>query len=418
MRRNNANILCAAGLTASLTMPARAHGQEALRYSLAGETAAESMRAKIADLPYTIKSGDFKLLITPSLGLDYNDNINVSRNNSLDDFILRPFVQFTASYPIGERNLLSLDLGVGYDKYFNHDEYSGPRLHTGSQVAFDLYVGDFRFDLHDRFEYIGDSAGTAAVAGSTRYQYFQNTVGLSSDWDLQDVTITLGYDHLNYISTASFYDYLDRATEMFVARAGLKVHPKLTVGLEGSAAPTSYDKPVLNNNVSYSAGVFGNYQPGHNFSLQPRFGYALYDFQQTSLFVPAQNQNTWYGDITLQHQPSEAISYGVSLGHELKLGIQSDAIEDTYFRPSITWKIVKTVSLQSTVFYEHGIQTGGRFTLEDTYDWYGGTLGATWSFMKNLAASLSYRLTLRSSNLPSQEYTQNLVSLLVTYSPR
>ena len=28
--------------------------------------------------PYTVKAGDFRLLVAPSLGLDWNDNVNLS----------------------------------------------------------------------------------------------------------------------------------------------------------------------------------------------------------------------------------------------------------------------------------------------------------------------------------------------------
>jgi hypothetical protein len=210
---------------------------------------------------------------------------------------------------------------------------------------------------------------------------------------------------------------------MFLARAGLKVHPELTVGVEGTAAPTSYDQPVLNNGVNYSAGVYGDWHPGHNFSLRPSFGYSVYDFQQTSLFVLAQNVNNWYADVNLQHQPTKAISYGIDFGHGSRLGFQSDVIVATYARPAVTWNLLKNISLQAGAFYEHGTQSGGSFTLgsftlEENYDWYGGNIGAVFSVMKNLQASLSYRLTFRSSNLPSDEYTQNLVTLVVTYTPR
>src|SRR5262249_50392038 len=157
-----------------------------------------------------------------------------------------PFVQFNGSYPNGQRNLLQLDVGVGYDAYFKNHDYSGPRLRSGSQVAFDVLTGDFRFNFHDRFEYVGDAAGTAGVAGNGQYQYFQNIVGLSVDWDLQNLVLTLGYDHLNYISAQGYYDYLNHASEMFVARAGLKVHPELTVGVEATATPTTYDQKILN----------------------------------------------------------------------------------------------------------------------------------------------------------------------------
>src|SRR5262245_40380205 len=71
----------------------------------AWEELGREMEAK----PYTIKSGDFRLLMAPQLGIRYNDNVSVSTVNQQEDWILRPAMQFTASYPIGKRNLFLLD---------------------------------------------------------------------------------------------------------------------------------------------------------------------------------------------------------------------------------------------------------------------------------------------------------------------
>ena len=58
-----------------LLFPLASPAQEALTYSLAGQAAAEARRNQTQNQPYTVKSGDFRLLVTPSLGLDYNSNV-------------------------------------------------------------------------------------------------------------------------------------------------------------------------------------------------------------------------------------------------------------------------------------------------------------------------------------------------------
>src|SRR4051794_39663309 len=89
-------------------------GQEALRNSLAGDAAIALRRTQAEVQPYTYKSGDFRLLVTPSLGLEYNDNIAITDGDQREDFILQPFVDLTATYPITKGNLLRLRLGLGY----------------------------------------------------------------------------------------------------------------------------------------------------------------------------------------------------------------------------------------------------------------------------------------------------------------
>ncbi len=397
-----------------------AAAQEALRTSLAGDEAAEARHLQLQSLPDTVKAGDFRLLVTPSLELNWNDNINLTKDNPEADFILRPLVALNASYPFSTYNLLNLSVAVGYDKYIEHDEYSQWRLDSGSELSFDVYVKDFWINFHDQFQYTQDPAQEAAVAGTGSYGTFENTAGLSGTWDLEDVTLTLGYNHLNSLATSGQFDYTDRASEMVVARAGLRVHPKLTVGVEGTASFTTYDQAVLNDYQTYSAGIYADWRPGPYFSVQPRFGYTIFESSQTSASVQGENLSSWYADLTLAHQATDFLSYSLSAGHEIRAGVESSAIEDTYIRPSVNWNVIKDVTLQTSLFYEHGVEGGGQLAgfLEDNYDWYGGGLSLSYTPMKKVRLSLNYRLTLRSSNVPSQEYTQNMVGLQLMYIPQ
>jgi len=396
-----------------------ASAQEALRSSLAGDAAAEARNLQLQSQAYTVKTGDFRLLVTPSLALDCNDNITLARNNTVSDFILRPLVALNASYPVGTYNLLNLSVAFGYDKYVNHDEFSQWRLDSGSALSFDVYVKDFWINFHDRFQYSQDPAAESAVAATGSYGTFQNTAGLSGTWDLKDVTLSLGYDHLNSLSTSSQFNYTDRASEMLVARAGLQVHPKLTIGVEGTAEFTTYDQAMLNKNQVYSAGIYGDWRPGSYFSVQPRFGYTIFNCSQTSSSVQGGNLTSWYADLTLRHQATEALTYSLSAGHEIRPGIQSGAIEDSYIRPNVNWNVIRNLTLQTSLFYEHGAEGGGQQAslLETSYDWYGGGLSLAYSPMKEVRLSLNYRLTLRSSNVASREYAQNMVGLQITYTP-
>jgi hypothetical protein len=327
-------------------------------------------------------------------------------------------LQLKANYPLPENVVLSLDIGIGYDYYFDHHDYSGVRVQSGSQLAFDFFIKDFRFDVHDRFSFSQDSAGVSALYGTAKFSNLQNLAGLTVDWDLEDVIFTVGYDHLNYWIFSSIYEYLDHSSELGLARAGFKVHPRLTVGVEGTASATSYDQPVLNNYLNYSGGVYANWQPGTALSIQPRVGYTLYDSQQTSLFLLAQNQTAWYADLTVRHSITKAITYSLSAGHELRPGIESDLIEDWYARGNIVWSFIKNIDFSTGLSYEHGTQ--GRQGLvagaaSEVYDWFSGDFSVSHPIIKNLSAALRYRFTIRDSDRPNRGYTQNLVGLTLTY---
>jgi hypothetical protein len=403
-------------------VPARA--QEGVRNSLAGQAAAEARKIQLQNQNYTFKSGDFRLLAEPSIEVQYNDNVNVSQNAPQDDVILKPIIHFLGTYPISDRNLFQFDVGVGYDQYVNHSSYSGFRLDTYSQLSYDIYVKDFWINLHDRMSYTRDPAGQSGVANTAFYGGFDNSVGLTTTWDLQDLVVTVGYDHENYISATSDFNQMDRASEVPVARVGLGWAPRFTAGLEGTASSTRYDEPVLNDNTGYSGGLYGDWQPGSYLHVLPRVGYTFYDFDQTSRYVQAVDQDTWYADLTVRHDITDTISYSLSAGHELRLGVQADTIEDWYVRPTVSFKIIKGLGLNTYISYEDGTQ---RITpiapypdlipKTEDYDWFGAGFGVNYRLMRRLLVGLDYRFTIRSSSITDRDYTQDLVGLRLTYQP-
>ena len=397
-----------------------APAQEALHESLAGDAAAQARSRQQESMPYTFKSGDFKLLVTPSLNLGWNDNINLAHTNVLQDFIFFPALGLKVNYPLTQRNLLQLDVTFGYQEYLDHSDYSKLYVQSGSALSYDIYIKDFCINLHDRFSYVQNPPGQAAVAATGTYGTAQNMIGFNTTWDLEDVILSLGYDHQNYWSTTPQFSYTDRASELVVGRGGFKFHPALTAGLEGTVAYTAYDQAVLNNNMAYSAGVYADWRPGNFFHVQPRVGYSIYQFDQTSQTIPASNQDAWYAGLTVTHELSDVVSYSLSAGHELTLGVYGDTIEDWYVRPALNLKIMRDLTLNATFSYQNGSQ-GMQTTPgapSENYDWFTWGLRLGYPLAHQLALGLNYGLTYRTSNEGDRGYTQNVVGLTLTYTPQ
>ena len=414
----------------------RGSAQEALHDLMANNAATESRNKQMQSADYTYKSGDFQVLAEPSLDLQYNDNINLTQTNEESDFIVEPAVRLTTSYPLTQENLLFLDFTIGYSKYISHSELDTLDLNSqsGSGFSFDIGVKDVKINLHDRFSYTQDSAQNAQVANTGSYGTFQNAAGLSAVWDLNDVTLTGGYDHQTVFATSSQFSQDNQSSELLTSQLEFKVHPRITAGLEATASFTSYDQNQLNNNSSYSFGVNADIRPDEAFRIQPRVGYTIYDFQQTSTNIQTSNLGSWYADLNISHDITKTISYAIDAGHEVSLGVESDATEDWYARPSITWKIIKDWQFETGFFYDHGTEgqgsTYGPLRLNDsqTYDWYGGSLTVSHPLSKRFDLALNYRITKRSadstttfvgfgSGTTSGGYLQNLVELTLTYHP-
>jgi hypothetical protein len=145
----------------------------------------------------------------------------------------------------------------------------------------------------------------------------------------------------------------------------------------------------------------------------------MYFFDQTSQVATASDVDSWYADITVAHQPTEVISYTLSVGHEIRMGVQSDAIESTYVRPSVSWAIFRQFSLTTGLSYEHDEDRGGDLqgSTGEIYDYLGANIGIGYSRWKRVSMGLSYNFTLRSSDEASRDYTQNMVGFTVSYHP-
>ena len=77
-----------------------AFGQEALLQFGTTDLASEKLQRQLQSQAYTIKYGDFHMLLQPSIGFYYNDNVRLAKNGAEGSVVLLPVLRATASYPI------------------------------------------------------------------------------------------------------------------------------------------------------------------------------------------------------------------------------------------------------------------------------------------------------------------------------
>ena len=126
--------------------------------SMASAEASEARRiaASTADY-YNLKLGPSMWKFSTGLGLDYNDNVNYTQENPEGDFIFRPQMNVQMLLPVSDQNSLSLALGAGYSAYVQHPELNRTFITPNTGLSFDLYVGDFWINLHDRISITEDT---------------------------------------------------------------------------------------------------------------------------------------------------------------------------------------------------------------------------------------------------------------------
>jgi hypothetical protein len=423
--------------------------QDAIRPSLAGEAAAEARRQSIDNIPYNLQAGPIKLRVSATLGLEYNDNINLSEDGSFttrgilgnpvtitthsqSDFILRPQINLNALWPVTQLNTLRLDVGLGYAFYLDHSNYNtnGVLLTPGSQLAFDIFVGDFRINFHDRFSLEQDPVDEVALSNVADYGRFQNSAGVAVLWDLNQAVVTFGYDHYNFIATNSLFDYLDRNADILSGSIGFTPTSTITVGVEGSVVNTYYDKSVLNDSLTYSAGLFLESQLTSYLKVRVACGIQNIDFDTNGIVNDTQDSNDFYANLLISHRVNSVLSHNLSLGHETQLGVNSNYVTLNYVRHTATWNIIHNTLLSTEFFYEDADDSGGNglllpgviifpnlnpFAAEHIHR-YGGALTLGYQLTPHVTLGLRYQYTQKDSDLALRDYRQNRIALDGTYS--
>ena len=405
-------LLCAASI---------ARSQDVVRPSLAGEAAAEARRQDIEHIPYNLLMGPIRFRVSATLGVEYNDNINLAEVNTQEDVIIRPQVNVNAIWPVTQLNTLRLDLGLGYAFYVDHSnaDTSGVLISPGSQLAFDIFIGDFRINFHERPSLQQDPIAELALSNVVDYGRFENTVGVSVLWDLNKAVVTLGYDHYTYISTTSTFNYLNRNAEELSGNVDFAVSSTTNVGLESYAVFNYYDKNVLNDSTDYAIGAFAETQLTNYLKVRVAGGYQWISFNNggvvsTGPFHDSGKLSDYYANILISHRINPAIVQSLSAGHESQLGVNSNYITLNYIRHTVSWNIIRNTLLSTEFFYEDADESGG-FIREHLHR-FGGAIAVGYQLTPHITLGLRYQYTQKDSNVPLRDYTQNRVSLDGTYS--
>lgn len=417
-----------------LLAPLIGQAQDAIRPSLAGEASAEARRQTLDRIPYNLLVGPVRFRVSATAGLEYNDNVNYAEVNTQEDLIFRPQVNFNALWPITQLNTLRLDIGLGYAFYLDHSEYNtnGILLSPNSQLSFDIFVGDFRINLHDRFSLEQDPIGEPGLSNVADYGRFQNTGGISVLWDLNKAVVTLGYDHYNFIATNDDFSYLDRTSEILNASVSVAATSTTGVGVESTAVFNRYDQGLLNDSDSISVGGFLETQVTGYIKLRLAAGYQLIDFDGSTVqlgpfppgflsggrtfitFNDSSSSDDYYVNILISHRINSAITQRLAAGHEAQLGVNSNFVQLNYVRHTATWNIINRTLLSTELFYEDAEDSGG--FIDEHFQRYGGALSLGYQLTRHVTLGARYQYTRKDSDVFLRDYKQNRVSIDGTYS--
>lgn len=392
-------------------MPAaKTYGQEIIRMSLAGAQAAAAARTATNVNYYNIQVGPVSLRFQGEMGIELTDNANYSSVAPDADIGLHPNLNFKAFWPVTEQNTLVVSTGVGYVEYLHDQSLSHLNINSDSGLAFNVYSGDFLFNLHDRFSATDYQVADPSVSASLIR--LENTAGLAVTWDLNKLVLTAGYDHDTFHSLTESFQYSDNSSELLNCKAAFITSVTSRVGLEVGGGFTTYTEYVLDNSTHFSIGPFYQAQLTPSLGGQLAAGFATYQFDHSGSFTNVNDFTGYYASASLTHRLNDFFSETLTGGRQIQLGISANLVDDYFANYGLTWNFGQNYFSTFNVSFDHGSTSGG---LVERYDRYGPGVRFGKRLSEKLVGSVSYSLLKKDSDVSSLSYTQNRILFDFTY---
>ncbi len=388
---------------------------------------------------YNLKLGQVLFDVSGSVDTEFNDNIGLNHTNKQSDFITTPEVGLGLMWPVTETNTLTLNTSIGYTHYWDHDylDSANVLVAPNSALAFNLFVGDFKFNFHDDFSYQQDPVNEGAFSNVATFDRFNNDAGVTAIWDLNQIVLTLGYDHINFITTGikdvngnSFadVDQLDFSADQVSASAEFHVTSTLSGGAEATASRRTYDY-VGGDYDQATVGPFARVQITQYLRASASAGFEYVSTPDNSInsatilppnvFTPGTgfsngHSDNWYADLTLDHQVNQYFIHHLSLGHQVEIGLLGDQEEAYYADYTASWKINTFLNLAFTLSYQD-VDEQAALVDVSSYNLFNAGIQASFPITKSLSGALIYQFNEKFADDSAQEYEQNQVGLNLTY---
>ena len=411
-----------------LLWQSHAVAQDALRSALSSDTIlAQKQQPTPMSTPDQPHLGPVNFTYGVYGATEYLDNINGSEFDPEADILLRGGLNLGFIWPATERSLLQFGAGIGYVHYEEHPQYSGLEVSPNSALMWQIGLKEGTLSLYDQLSYVQQVSQEASIANLVTVPRLDNTIGLRANWEPEHWLIEGGYAHNLFLSPDSAYQYLNRSSEYFFARAGWRFAERTQVGLETSAALTAYDLAVQSDNWNFSAGPYAEWQVTQHLRATVRGGPTLYHFTSAGAGGARPDLNSYYAGVNLSHELTQFLSHQINLQRDISYGLNlgSDYVEQFTANYSITFGLTSHIRLAGSLAYEQGRQPllvqvpdFPGLLVSETEDFSRAGFGASfsWDLTEHFNASVRYNFWKRQSSLFGQSYVQNIVSLQLNYN--
>ncbi len=335
-------------------------------------------------------------------GLEYNDNVNRSGTDPVEDVISTTLLNIDANYQITQNNRLSISTAIGFDHYFDNPELApygndGFVLNVlpGSTIAFDIKAGPVFITIYDRMSVRPAVRNDFALTQNQTFGVFQNDAGIAANWRINSAwTLALNYMHstaqaLNdsqrndgtKLQGINDTDNFSRTTDSIHGSLSFSPTGTWSAGLEGGITAMEYEGRFNNDALMSNLGAFFVLPVGKTTYLRVAGGYQNFEFDEVQKILgkfpqyaggqPMTNEDNsdlsdFYYGITLSNQLNSRISHSLSLGRESSLNVTSNFITSNYVNYGMSIIAWKGSRISLSGYLEDAGMSGGAYEQELT----------------------------------------------------
>jgi hypothetical protein len=403
-------------LAAAIIVWQTASAQESIRPSLASAQSAEANKPVIDVGQYNLLLGPVLAGFSANVDVAYNDNIDLSETDRKGSLIIEPGVTANLLWQATEDNALRLNMGAGYVKYLTYPQFNSSSLiiTPDSQIAFDIYAGDFKFTIFDQLSIQQNPLEIIDLHQVARLLRLENAAGINVTWDLDKVVVFGGYAHYIFYSFESAYDFLNENENQVYVSLSIRLSDAVTVGLRGTLSNVEYQQKFQNNSINYSAGAFATVQLTPYIRAEGEVGYQGADYNTGGDNGDSSQLNAPYFHLQLDHRLNRYWTEHLSTGYETQLGLTTNYTEVFYVRYAGGWRVNSRTNAGVAAYYEHSMDSPGPDQSEHINR---VGVGLRWTYSLGPKANLhfSYDFVNNASDLTGHSFYQNQVLLGIGY---
>lgn len=389
-----------------------------------------------------VEREDYNFLVGPLLidligtfGVEYDDNINTSENNAIDDWILQPGVSFGLKWQVNEDQELDLNIGLEYWYYLDNSELNDfdqqLNITPDTEFSFRVLVGDIVFRVYDKINYTSDSTDAVVINeegeieeggnDSPTFSRYTNVVGVQSEWFIRDFSFKGQISRKDVWAGESEFEFIDRYEHKFALNVERDIAANFMVGVGTSYTDFEYDDDINDSGDAFTVGPYFDWRITELIALYAGVAWNRADFDGDGLvsdegagFGDEDKYEEFSGTVRLSHTINELYNHQLEFYRIPQLADASNFEELDGVRYSFAYNINSRIRLDGDIAYEESDSSGGIIEDDDFDRWVAG-LATEVVLGPRLTGRFAYRYVDKDSDAEFRSYDRNRFRILFEY---